>query len=142
MVYADFEYYTNVYFGTSIEEADFPRLALRASSYIDWATMGRASKHAQLDAVKLACCALAEDYQIIEAAKALANKNLSAAMSSEAGGEIQSETVGGWSRSFRSGGDSAAAAVKASASSKEFLAETAKQYLAGTGLLRARGYYA
>lgn len=142
MVYADFDYYTNVYFGVSIEENDFPRLALRASTYIDYITMGNALKHAQMDAVKLACCALAEDYQTIEASKALANKNLSAAVSSEAGGEVQSEAVGGWSRSFRSGGDSASSAVKASASSKEFLSDTARQYLAGTGLLRARGYYA
>lgn len=142
MVYADFEYYTNVYFGASIPEDDFPRLAFRASAFIDWVTMERACKHAEMDAVKMACCALAEDYQTMDASKALANKTLSASLAASESGELQSETVGSWSRSYRSGGDSAAAAVKAAASVKESLAETARQYLGGTGLLRARGYYA
>nr|DAO55497.1 MAG TPA: YqbG [Caudoviricetes sp.] len=32
MAYADYQYYKNTYLGTAIQEADFPRLALRASS--------------------------------------------------------------------------------------------------------------
>lgn len=73
MVYADYDYYSNVYLGTAISSDDFPRLAMRASAFLDYATMGRVAKHADWDAVKLACCAVADDYQTIETAKALAN---------------------------------------------------------------------
>lgn len=142
MVYADYSYYTNVYWGNSITEADWPRMATRASAFIDYATMGRAVKHAGLDAVKLACCALADDYQTIETARALANKSLSTATSSGEAGELQSQSVGSWSKSYRSGGSSAKEALSATESAQAALMATAQMYLAGTGLLRARGYYA
>ena len=142
MVYSDYNYYTTVYLGKSISEDDFPRLAMKASTYIDYCTSGRAAKHRKLDAIKMACCALAEDYQTIEAAQDLARKSLSAAVSSGDSGELQSQTVGSWSKSYRSGGSSASEAISASESAQTTLMATAQMYLAGTGLLRARGYYA
>lgn len=69
MIYADYDYYVNSYFGRSIQEDDFLRFALRASQYIDYITMGKAEARADLEAVKMCCCALAEKYQSIEMAE-------------------------------------------------------------------------
>lgn len=141
MIYADYAYYATVYMGTAIEADDFPRLAVRASSFLDYCTMGRAKRHLDMDELKMACCALAEDYQTIDQARAVSNKGLAAAMAS-ADGELQSQSVGGWSKTYRSAGDSAASAIKAGDSARAQLYETVRQYLGMTGLLRARGYYA
>lgn len=138
MVYADYEYYTNTYYGTAIKEQDFPRLALRASSYINYYTQGRAAQKAELEAVKMCCCDLAEQYQVIEQAQALTNKSLAYSMESK-GPEAASESVGSWSKSYRTGGESAAAYTAAADSSKQLLASIARQYLAGTGLLYRGG---
>ena len=54
MAYADYTYYTDTFLGTAVKESDFPRLALRASSYLDYYTMGKAAKNAGLDALKMA----------------------------------------------------------------------------------------
>ena len=166
MVYADYEFYKTEYFGVAISEADFPSLARRASSYIDYITMGRASGCTADDAVKLACCALAEEYQLPEMAKGAARKALytapetaddtgatvglgtvgkalvghTAATVSAPEPELQSQSVGGWSKSYRSAGESAASALKAVDESN--LAKVAAVYLARTGLLMARGYMA
>lgn len=134
MVYADYEFYANEYYGQAIDVLDFPRLAIRASSFLDYYTQGRAEKHSDLDAVKMACCALAEQYQIIDQARVLANKSLAAGAASDSG-EVQSETVGSWSKSYRSGGDSAGAAESVAANAQASLAAVARQYLSGTGLL-------
>lgn len=138
MVYADYEYYKNVYFGTAIKEDDFKRLSMRASAYIDYYTQGRAEKHAELDAVKMCCCDLAEQYQVIENAQALAQKSLAYSMEST-GPEASSESVGSWSKSYRSGGESAAQYSAAADNSKQMLASVVRQYLAGTGLLYRGG---
>lgn len=134
MVYATFEYYISTYMGTTISETAFPRLAMRASAFLDYYTQGRAAKNTDMDALKMACCALSEQQQVIEQAQALANKNLSAAMESDCG-EVQSETVGSWSKSYRSGGDSAGSATAVAANAQASLAAVARQYLSGTGLL-------
>ena len=136
MVYADYDYYSNVYLGSSISSDDFQRLAMRASAFLDYATMGRAAKHADLDAVKMACCAVADNYQT--------NKSLTASLESASGGagELQSQSVGSWSKTYKSGGSSASEALGVTANAQETLLATAAMYLAGTGLLRARGYYA
>lgn len=134
MSYADYGYYTETYYGKSIYPNDFMRLSQRASAFLDYYTMGMAKDCPDAKEIKMACCALAEQYQIIEQAQALANKNLSAAMESD-GGEVQSETVGSWSKSYRSGGDSAGAAASVAANAQASLAAVARQYLAGTGLL-------
>lgn len=140
MVYADFEFYTVEYLGQTIQEADFSRLALRASAYLDHCTGGRAKSRPDMPELKMACCALAEQYAVIEAANAAAQQ--AAASSMDSGGEIQSESVGGWSRSYRSGGSTAAEALSVAQKANAALADIVKQYLASTGLLRARGYMA
>ena len=135
MAYADYEYYTTTYLGTAIQEDAFPRLALRASSFLDYYTQGRAAKNAELDALKLCCCALAEQYQVIETAQALAQKALTASLESGDSGELQSQTVGSWSKSYRSGGESAQQAAEAAQAAEAMLASIVQRYLAGTGLL-------
>lgn len=141
MTYADYGFYAAEYCGEAIESRDFPRLALRASSFLDSVTMGRAKKHPDVYELKMACCALAEQYQSIETAQRAAQKSLSVTLNS-ANGEVSSETVGSWSRSYRSGGDSAASVLSAVQNSHAALVDTAKIYLASTDLLKARGYMA
>lgn len=138
MAYADYDYYANTYIGTAIKEADFPHLSLRASAYLDYYTQGRAAQNEGLDAVKLACCAIADQYQLIDSARAAAKKALDAAASAE--GELQSQSVGSWSKTYRSGGDSAKQVTEAAQTAQVSLAVIAQQYLTGTGLLyRGRG---
>lgn len=140
MAYADYEYYTTTYLGTAIKENDFQRLSLRASSFLDYYTQGRAAQNPDLDALKMACCAVAEQYQYIDAAQSLAKKSLSASLESE--GELQSQTVGSWSKTYRSGGDSAQQALSSVQTAQASLGAIAQQYLSGTGLLyRGRGCY-
>lgn len=138
MAYADYEYYTTTYLGTAIKEDDFPRLSLRASSFLDYYTQGRAAQNADLDALKMACCAVAEQYQYVDTAQSLAQKSLTASL--ETDGELQSQTVGSWSKTYRSGGETAQQAATAAQTAQVSLAAAARQYLAGTGLLyRGRG---
>ena len=127
MAYADYEYYKNTYLGTAIKEDDFPRLSLRASSFLDYYTQGKAAKNADLDALKMACCAIAEQYQYIDTAQALAQKSLSASLESSDTGELQSQTVGSWSKTYRSGGDSAQQALSSAQAAQASLAAVAQQ---------------
>lgn len=141
MAYADYEFYRGTFLGDQIEESDFPKLAMRASTFLDFCTMGRAKQRADMLEVKLACCALAEQYQAIETAQKSAQKSLSNALASSEG-ELSSQSVGDWSKSYLSGGDSARSALSAAGAAQESLYSTALMYLGATGLLRARGYYA
>lgn len=136
MVYADFAYYSGNYMGT-VSEEDFPRLAVRASSFLDYYTRNRAQDNADLDAVKMCCCALVDKYAVIEAAQALAVKNLANAAANDA--EVKSETVGSYSRTMATGGESALSALNATDGAKNLLAATCKEYLAHTGLLYRGG---
>lgn len=140
MIYADYDYYTNTYMGNAIAEEEYPRLATRAGQYLDYITMGRAEKNAGLEAVKMCACAIAENYKTIDAAENLSRKSLQSG--SENAAEVQSETVGSWSRSYRSSGDSARSAVQAAKESRSLLLDTARMYLGNTGLLLAKGYHA
>ena len=133
MTYADYTYYAGIYMG-SVSEDDFPRLAVRASSFLDYYTQNRAEDYADLEAVKMCCCALVDQYMLIDTAQELARKNVSAGLASDEG-ELQSETVGGYSRTLRSGGGSSVAALKAASEAKNALASVAREYLAHTGLL-------
>ena len=54
MTYADYDYYSGTYLGT-VSEEDFPRLAVRASSFLDYYTQNRAKDNADMDAVKMCC---------------------------------------------------------------------------------------
>lgn len=118
MVYADFSYYQETFFGVSVGVGEFDRLALRASAYIDYITMGKAAKKAELDAVKMCCCALADQYKAI----------YSAAEQNADGKELKSESVGSWSRTYSTGTELEQAA-------RAQLQKIAYEYLAPTGLL-------
>lgn len=142
MVYADYTYYSGTYMG-AVSEEDFPRLAVRASSFLDYYTRNRAADNAELDAVKMCCCALVDKYAVIEAAQALAQKNLANAAANAAANdaEVKSETVGSYSRTLATGGESAFSALNATDGAKKLLAETCMEYLAHTGLLYRGGVY-
>ena len=76
MAYADYEFYTTSYFGSVVPEADFPRLAERASDFVDTMTFDRlvdglpTNERAQ-KRIKKAVCSLAELMYQLE----LAEKN-------------------------------------------------------------------
>jgi len=108
MAYADYTFYKEKYMGKAIIEADFNRLATRADSYIDSITIGRASSYSADDAVKMAACAVADAW-----------------LTNEQGGDLQSQSVGSWSRSY---------AVKAK-SAESRLYDAVSLYLSSTGLL-------
>lgn len=138
MIYAGFDYYANEYLGSALSEADYPRMAARASRYLDYITQGRAEQNRNMEAVKLACCALAEQYQVLEAAQALTVQSLTAGRDAD-GAELQSQTVGPWSKTYRSGGESAQGAIQAAQAGRSVLLDTVRQYLAHTGLLYRGG---
>lgn len=124
MIYADYSYYTGTYYGDTIEsEDDFLKFATRACRYIDRITMNRAESYAALHpedtALKNACCAGADQYMMIAAARA-------AAASED--GEIASETVGSHSVSYRSG-------LETAATLEAELRKVIESYLVSTGLL-------
>ncbi len=141
MVYADYEFYANDYYGDSISWDVFPKYAMLASAYLDTATMRRAKSNPDMPELKMACCALAEQYQAMDTAQKAAQKSLSGTLTTS-GGELSSQSVGGWSKSYRSGGDTAKAALSAAQATQEALYNTVLMYLGGTGLLMARGYMA
>ena len=70
-----------------------------------------------------------------DAAQALAQRAVSASPESGGAGELQSQSVGSWSKTYRSGGDSAQQAMASAKAASDGLAAVARQYLAGTGLL-------
>lgn len=78
MAYADYEFYTT-YFGSVVPETDFPRLAERASDFIDTMTFDRLvdglpKNERSQKRIKKAVCSLAElMYQIELAEKNAAN---------------------------------------------------------------------
>ncbi len=136
MVYATYDYYVGTYYG-QMPESDFGRLAVRASSYLDYITLGKAAKNADLDAVQMACCALIDAYADVERAKSAATKSLD---SMQDGSELQSQSVGNWSRTYRSGADTASGALATAAEVEKGLYLIASRYLLTTGLLyRGRG---
>ena len=85
MAYADYEFYTTSYFGSVVPEADFPRLAERASDFVDTMTFDRLVDGLPADMrsqkrIKKAVCSLAElMYQIELAEKNAANAAASGA---------------------------------------------------------------
>lgn len=103
----DYSYYENTYLGSSIPPDDFSRLAARASAYLN--TISNAAEHPDDEAVKMATCAVAEAWQ-----------------RNEEGGEIISQSVGSWSRTYASSGKSKESA----------LLEAARLYLGPAGLMR------
>lgn len=106
-MYADYDYYLTVYAGNQIAEEDFSRLSVRASSYLD--SVSAAAEHPDADAVKMAACAVAEAWK-----------------RNEEGGEVVSESVQSWSKTFATSGKTKAGA----------LLEAARMYLGPAGLMR------
>lgn len=71
--YVTYTYYHDTYLGTAIAQADFNRLALRASAVVDQLTLHRAEAivtaaedTGTIDDIKMATCALAEEMQTQE----------------------------------------------------------------------------
>lgn len=124
-MYADFEYYQTTYFGDAIEQESWPKYGTRASDFIDYITWGKAKDNSELDEVKKCCCALAEQYKLIDDTRTAA----AAKVTSE--GIIASESVGAHSRSFRNGAEGAQAVTEL----EKELANIARRYLLPTGLL-------
>ena len=85
MAYADYEFYTTSYFGSVVPETDFPRLAERASDFVDTMTFDRLvdglpTNERSQNRIKKAVCSLAElMYQIELAEKNAANAAASGA---------------------------------------------------------------
>lgn len=83
MAYADYEFYTTSYFGSVVPETDFPRLAERASDFIDTMTFDRLvdglpTNERSQKRIKKAVCSLTElMYQIELAEKNAANATAS-----------------------------------------------------------------
>jgi hypothetical protein len=79
MAYADYEFYTTSYFGSVVPETDFPRLAEKASDFIDTMTFNRLvdglpTNERSQKRIKKVVCSLAElMYQIELAEKNAAN---------------------------------------------------------------------
>ena len=91
MAYADYEFYTTSYFGSVVPETDFPRLAERASDFVDMMTFDRLvdglpTNERSQKRVKKAVCSLAELMYQIE----LAEKNATNAATSGASTTIGS----------------------------------------------------
>lgn len=83
MAYADYDFYTTSYFGSVVPEADFPRLAERASDFVDLMTSDRLvdglpTNERSQKRIKKAVCSLAELMYQIE----LAEKNATNAAAS------------------------------------------------------------
>jgi hypothetical protein len=113
--YADFTYYTGTYLGNTISETAFPRLALRASAVINQLSFNRAVDDTDNeDAIKMACCAIAEEIQKFE--------------SDGSTDAISSESVGGYSVSYGTN------SIKQMTNNDKYL-EAASLYLGNTGLL-------
>ena len=74
-----YEFYINTYYGNQIAEHDFPRLITRAGVYLE-----TYRSKINEDKYDMAMCAVAEAWQ-----------------TNEQGGELASQSVGGWSKSYQ-----------------------------------------
>ena len=114
--YANYAFYSGEYLGRVItSEKDFAYYALRASEIIDSKTFGRIGEITP--AVKMACCAAADELYSDASAKA------------KAAGGISSESVDGYSVSYR------AYNTEAEKAAEKRVNAAIKRYLGGTGLM-------
>lgn len=111
MAYADYMYYLESYHGV-MPAADFSRHCERASDYLDRITIGRAELNRENDALKRACCAVADAMLLCE----------------KGGGVISSESNDGVTVTY-------ATSVSNMPSDNQRLYEAAASCLAWTGLL-------
>lgn len=136
-MYADYSYYATEFFGNAIPADDFPRLASRASDYIDYYTRDKAAKAtdpAVLTALSKACCALAERIYTDELQRAVQQQALAGGVNASA---VKSETVGNYSISYTTAADFVGSSGSANPeqNAKNAYAAVAMQYLRNTGLL-------
>lgn len=110
MAYASYSDYTGDYGGSRLGEEEFDRYALRAEGYLEVLTYGRCADQATPEvtrAVTLACCAVADEL-----------------CRQEREPPLTAQSVGQWSRSYAQ-----------PRSSERCIADAARLYLRGTGLL-------
>lgn len=125
MAYTDFEFYATIYHGNVVPEADFPRIADRASDFLDVITFDRLvdglpSDERAATKVQKAVCAVAEKLYELELAEKQANAAAQAGGSSGASGGatpgiISSRSAGSESVSYASLSDTASGAKNWSA---------------------------
>lgn len=116
MAYADYEFYTTSYFGSVVPETDFPRLAERASDFVDTMTFDRLvdglpTNERSQKRIKKAVCSLAELMYQIE----LAEKNATNA------------AVSGTSTAIGSGGSTTGVVTSVSSGSESISYATPQQ---------------
>lgn len=98
MAYADYEFYTTSYFGSAVPETDFPRLAERASDFVDAMTFDRLvdglpTNERSQKRIKKAVCSLAELMYQIELAEKNAINQASANVTDTNVGDISTGIV-------------------------------------------------
>lgn len=129
-MYADYTFYKDKYHG-GLDELEYKGLAEKSSAYLDYYTMGKAKYNKDLEALKMACCALSDKYKEIEELSSAYKKISSDAVSVGK----KSETVGSYSVTYLSASEFKG--EMATLNSER--AEIAKMYLAGTNLLYRGG---
>lgn len=105
-MYADYEYYRDMFGLNKLTEPEFILYGTKASDYVDYVTLGRAGGYAEHVNVKKCCCCLAE----------ILKKH-------SKGKSITSEKSGNWSASYNN------------VSKTSELSECVRIYLAPLGLL-------
>ena len=98
MTYADYDFYTTSYFGSVVPETDFPRLAERASDFVDAMTFDRLvdglpSNERSQKRIKKVVCSLAELMYQIELAEKNATNQASANLTDTNVGNISAGVV-------------------------------------------------
>lgn len=116
MAYADYDFYTTSYFGSVVPETDFPRVAERASDFVDTMTFDRLvdglpENERSQKRIKKAVCSLAELMYQIE----LAEKNATNA------------AVSGTSTAIGSGGSATGIVTSVSSGSESISYATPQQ---------------
>lgn len=150
MAYTDFEFYATTYHGNVVPEADFPRIADRASDFLDVITFDRLVDGLPDDEraktkVQKAVCAVSDKLYELELAEKQANAAAQAGGSSGTSGGatsgiISSRSAGSESISFASLSDTASGAKNWSAvyqsagnpkETNKILESAARLYLTG-----------
>lgn len=120
MAYADYDFYTTSYFGSVVPEADFPRLAEKASDFVDLMTSDRLvdglpTNERSQKRIKKTVCSLTELMYQIE----LAEKNATNA------------AVSGTSTAIGSGGSTTGVVTSVSSGSESISYATPQQKASG-----------
>ena len=114
MIYADYDFYVNNY-GGALPEESFTKHITKASAYVDYITLGRitpALLNKYKDKISLAACSVVDELH-----------------SEASGGELASQTVGPWTKTYKGSGKTA--------DQKKY--DSAEIYLLPTGLLYRGG---